>query len=127
MEINSLKFFRKKSGFTQEQVAEKIGVSRQAVLKWESGDALPDIDNIIALANLYEVTVDSLVRNVAAYGGAIPEKLHMFGIVRVNDKGQITLPKQCREIFNIQPQDTLLLLGDEARGIALVKVEEVES
>ena len=97
------------------------------MLKWENGDALPDIDNIIALADLYEVTVDSLVRNVAAYGGATSEKLHVFGIVRVNDKGQITLPKQCREVFGIQPQDTLLLLGDENRGLALVKVSEVET
>lgn len=124
MDHNNLKFFRKKNGYTQEQIAEKIGVSRQAVAKWERGEALPDIENIVALADIYEVTIDSLVRNVAAYGGKSPEKQHMFGLVRVNDKGQITLPKQCREIFNIQPQDTLLILGDEDRGIALVKVDE---
>ena len=46
---------------------------------------LPDIDNIIALADFYEVTVDSLVRNVAAYSGAGTPKQHMFGLVRVND------------------------------------------
>lgn len=124
MDFNNLKFFRKKNGYTQEQIAEKIGVSRQAVAKWEKGEALPDIDNIMALADIYEVTIDSLVRNVAAYGGVSCEKQHMFGLVRVNDKGQITLPKQCREIFDINPQDTLLLLGDEDRGIALVKIDE---
>jgi len=124
MDFNNLKFFRKKNGYTQEQIAEKIGVSRQAVAKWEKGEALPDIGNIMALADIYEVTIDSLVRNVAAYGGVSSEKQHMFGLVRVNDKGQITLPKQCREIFDIKPQDTLLLLGDEDRGIALVKIDE---
>lgn len=126
MELNNLKIFRKKSGYTQEQIAEKIGVSRQAVAKWERGDAVPDIENIIALADVYEVTVDSLVRNVAAYGGATSEKQHMFGIVKVNDKGQITLPKQCRDIFGIKPQDALLILGDEDKGIALVKISEME-
>lgn len=125
MEFNNLKIFRKKNGYTQEQIAEKIGVSRQAVAKWERGEALPDIENIVALADIYEVTIDSLVRNVAAYGGKSPEKQHMFGLVRVNDKGQITLPKQCREIFNIKTADTLLILGDEDRGIALVKVDEM--
>lgn len=125
MDFNNLKLFRKKYGYTQEQIAERIGVSRQAVAKWEKGEALPDIENIVALADIYEVTVDSLVRNVSAYSGAAPDKQHMFGIVRVNDKGQITLPKQCREIFNINTADTLLVLADEDRGIALVKVSEL--
>ncbi|MDE6728034.1 MAG: helix-turn-helix domain-containing protein [Oscillospiraceae bacterium] len=124
MDFNNLKYFRKKNGYTQEQVAEKIGVSRQAVAKWERGEALPDIENVVALADIYGVTVDSLVRNIAAYGGESHDKQHMFGLVRVNDKGQITLPKQCREIFAINTGDTLLLLGDEDKGIALVKVSE---
>lgn len=68
--------------------------------------------------------MDSLVRNVAAYSGVALEKRHMFGLVRVNDKGQITLPKQCGEVFDIKAQDTLLILGDEDKGIALIKVSE---
>lgn len=126
MDYNNLKLFRKKHGYTQEQIAEKIGVSRQAVAKWEKGEALPDIENILALADIYNVTVDSLVRSVSAYTSTSvdSDKQHMFGIVRVNDKGQITLPKQCREIFNIRTGDTLLVLGDENKGIALVKVSE---
>lgn len=127
MDFSNLKFFRKKKGYTQEQIAEKIGVSRQAVVKWEKGEALPDIENIIALAEIYEVTVDSLVRNVAAYNVDSREKQHMFGLVRVNDKGQITLPKQCRDIFDLKPQDTLLLLGDEDKGIALIKVSDPQN
>ena len=124
MDFNNLKFFRKKDGYTQEQIAEKIGVSRQAVAKWERGEALPDIENVIALADVYAVTVDSLVRSVGSYAMGVTEKKHMFGLVRVNDKGQITLPKQCRDVFGIEPQDTLLILGDEDKGIALVKVTE---
>lgn len=40
---------------------------------------------------------------------------------KVGEKGQIVIPKEARKVFNIQPGDTLLLLGDEAQGIAIVK------
>ena len=66
-DYNNLKLYRKKCGFTQEQIAEMLGVSRQAVAKWERGETLPDIENVIALADLYEVSVDSLVRNLASF------------------------------------------------------------
>lgn len=125
MDFNNLKMFRKQNGFTQEQVAEKLGVSRQAIAKWERGESIPDIENVIALADMYEVTVDSLVRNMTDLPDKQTEKKHMFGITRVNDKGQITLPKKCREVFNIKPGDAILLLGDEDRGIAIVKVSEI--
>lgn len=52
---------RERYGFTQEQLAEKISVSRQAVSKWECGDAVPDLDNLSALATLYNITLDELV------------------------------------------------------------------
>ena len=123
MNFNNLKLLRKQYGFTQEQIAEKLGVSRQTIAKWERGECLPDIENVIALADLYEITVDQLVRN-AVSGGKGDDKKHMFGVTRVNDKGQITLPKKCREIFDIKQGDALLLLGDEDRGIAIVKVSE---
>ena len=46
---------------------------------------------------------------------------HIFGTVKVGEKGQIVIPKAARDIFNIKPGDILLLLGDEAQGIAIVK------
>lgn len=125
MDFNNLKVFRKQNGFTQEQVAERLGVSRQAVAKWERGESIPDIENVIALADMYEVTVDSLVRNMTSLPDKRTDKKHMFGITRVNDKGQITLPKKCREVFGIKPGDAILILGDEDRGIAIVKVSEI--
>ena len=57
-----LHVLRKKDGFTQETLAEKLNVSRQAVAKWESGTAWPDIDNLVRLSNLLHVTVDYLVK-----------------------------------------------------------------
>lgn len=124
-DYNNLKLYRKKSGFTQEQIAEKLGVSRQAVAKWERGETLPDIENVIALADLYEVSVDGLVRNLTSFGEASVDKKHMFGVTTVNDKGQITLPKKCREVFGIKSGDALLLLGDEDKGIAIVKISDL--
>ena len=52
---------RKKSGLSQEAVAEKLGVSRQTISKWETGEPLPDIRQSKGLAMLYHVTLDELV------------------------------------------------------------------
>ena len=59
---NRLVNLRKENGLSQEQLAEKIGVSRQAVSKWERSEASPDTDNIILLAKLYNVSLDELLR-----------------------------------------------------------------
>ena len=53
--------YRKKCGLSQETLAEKIGVSRQAVSKWETGDALPEITKLKSLAECFGVTVDFLL------------------------------------------------------------------
>ncbi|QIK58107.1 helix-turn-helix transcriptional regulator [Erysipelothrix sp. HDW6A] len=57
-----LKLNREKMGLTQEQLAEKIYVSRQAVSKWERGESLPDLENIILLSDLYDISIDQLLR-----------------------------------------------------------------
>ncbi|MDY0395648.1 AbrB/MazE/SpoVT family DNA-binding domain-containing protein [Virgibacillus halophilus] len=54
---------------------------------------------------------------------AAPGGKHVFGTVKVGTKGQIVIPKEARDIFNIKPGDSLLMLGDEEQGIALVKQE----
>ena len=56
-----LQKIRKEHGYSQEQLADELGVSRQAVSKWERGEASPDTDNLIALARLYNITVDELL------------------------------------------------------------------
>lgn len=52
---------RRAAGFTQEELAEKLGVSRQAVSKWECSESSPDTDNLISLARLYDVSLDDLL------------------------------------------------------------------
>ena len=49
----------------------------------------------------------------------------MFGSVKVGERGQIVIPKEAREIFGIKPGDLLLVLGDEARGLAIVKADDI--
>ena len=59
---NRLVELRKKAGLSQEAVADKLGISRQAVSRWETGEASPDTDNLVALADLYGCSLDELVR-----------------------------------------------------------------
>lgn len=54
---------RKKNGWTQEDLAQKLGVSRQSVSKWESAGAIPDLKKIIQLADLFEVSTDYLLKD----------------------------------------------------------------
>jgi len=58
-----LKSIRKQVGMSQELLAEKIGVSRQAVTKWETGAGIPDIENIISISNLFNISIDELICN----------------------------------------------------------------
>ena len=57
---------RKKAGLSQDALAEQIGVSRQAVSKWEIGSAQPDLDNIVALAKVFGVTTDWNCRTLSS-------------------------------------------------------------
>ena len=68
-----LQLIRKNKGLTQEELAEKLDVSRQAVAKWESGQVYPDISNLIQISNLFNVTVDYLVRDQECMVSCEPE------------------------------------------------------
>lgn len=124
----NLAMLRQLHQYSQEAVAERIGVSRQAVAKWEAGESVPDIVNCDALAQLYDVELDDLLHyDSEQTGHDIPPKgKHIFGTVRVGERGQIVLPKQAREIFQMKPGDRLVVLGDESLeypGLALMKEE----
>ena len=113
------------NGLSQEEVAERIGVSRQAVAKWERGETVPDIINCAALARLYDVAIDDLINyDQSTAGLPIPPKgKHLFGAVTVGEKGQIVIPVKARKIFGINPGDSLIVLGDEQQGLALIKTD----
>ncbi len=64
---------------------------------------------------------DSKIKDYIHAAG--PEGKHIFGTVKVGEKGQIVIPRDARRIFDIKPGDQLVMLGDEAQGIALIKSE----
>ena len=118
----NLKSLRNQHGYTQEDVAEHLQVSRQAVAKWEKGESTPDIENCMALAKLYNVTLDNLVKyEDAGTGLNVPPKgKHFFGAVTVGERGQIVIPKKARDVFHIKPGHTVIVVGDDERGLAIV-------
>lgn len=62
MKLNEkILYYRKKAGLSQEALAAKVGVSRQAVSKWEVGDTVPELDKLVALARSFGVTTDELL------------------------------------------------------------------
>lgn len=115
---------RKYNAMSQEELAEKIGVSRQTLSKYETGESVPDIDKSKAIAEVFGVSLDELVNyeKKEDFGLGVPPKgKHMFGMVKVGDKGQIVIPAKARKIFDIKPGDNLIVLGDEEQGIAVIK------
>ena len=117
---------RKLNGMSQDELADRIGVSRQTVSKYETGESLPDIEKCKRIAEVFSVSMDDLINyernNKNNLGLNVPPKgKHIFGMVKVGDKGQIVIPAEARKIFDIHPGDNLIVLGDESQGIAIVK------
>ena len=115
---------RKFHNMSQEELAELIGISRQTLSKYETGESLPDIEKCKMIADVFGVLLDDLVNynKVDNMGLGVPPKgKHMFGMVKVGDKGQIVIPAKARKVFDIKPGDSLIVLGDEEQGIAILK------
>lgn len=116
-------------GFSQEEIAEKINISRQAYAKWEAGATVPDIEKCRLLADVYGITLDSLVNSDAVEGSGasefVPKGKNIWGSVTISDRGQIVIPKGAREKFNLLGGTRLIVLSDE-EGIALIPAERFE-
>ncbi len=121
----NLQKLRKMMNLTQETLAEKVGVARQTIAKWETEESTPDLEMSGRLASVLEVSLDDLVNAPEDELDSRPgmRGKHMFGVVTVGDKGQIVIPVRARRVFNINPGDQLMVLGDENSGIALVNAE----
>ncbi len=126
---DNLIMLRKLNGYSQEQIAEKINISRQAYAKWESGATVPDIDKAALLAQVYGVTLDSLMKTETTDGvGMIPPAprgKNIWGSVSIGERGQIVIPKAARDNFDMKAGDRLIVVSDE-QGIALVPAETFE-
>lgn len=130
MLCENLLFLRKSRKLTQEQAAALVGVSRQALSKWESGESQPDIENCMALAELYDVTLDDLVRydRKREMGLHIPPKgKHCFGVCEIGEGGTLTLPAGAMKLFDLHPGQKMLVLADESQGLAMVRWEDFQN
>ena len=125
----NLMMLRNLHGYSQEQIAEKIGISRQAYAKWESGATVPDIEKCSLLARVYGTTIDSLVMTQTVEGiGMMPPApvgKNIWGSVTINDRGQIVIPKGARDLFGLTGGQRIIVLSDE-RGIALIPAKDFE-
>lgn len=123
-------FLRKRNGLTQESLSERINVSRQTIAKWERGESEPDCQSLLRMANLFNVTIDSLVGNVdeseSKYGVA-PKGKHFCGVIKVGENNSITIPESALKIFSLEKGSELVLLADEERGFALVPKTQIEN
>lgn len=125
---DNLTELRKINNMSQEELASRIGVTRQTLSKYETGESVPDIEKCAAIAEIFSITIDDLVNysRDENMGMTLPPKgKHMFGMVKVGDKGQIVIPVKARKIFGIKPGDNLVILGDEEAGIAIIKEEDL--
>ncbi len=115
-------------GYSQADVAERIGISRQAYAKWEHGTTVPDLEKASLLAKVYGIPVDGLMddgeKGKAVISPAPPGK-NIWGTVTVGERGQIVIPKAARDRFGFKAGDRLIVLSDEV-GIALLPVEFFE-
>lgn len=59
---DKLQLLRKQNGYSQEQLSDKLGIARQTLSKWETGQAVPELGNLISLSNLYGITIDRIVK-----------------------------------------------------------------
>lgn len=123
---DNLVMLRNLHGFSQEAIAEKIGISRQAYAKWETGATVPDIEKCLSLAEVYGTTIDSLIRTESVEGLGIippaPRGKNIWGSVAVGERGQIVIPKGARDLFGLTGGQRMVVLSDE-NGIALIPEE----
>lgn len=93
---NRLLDLRKKSGMSQEELAEKLGISRQSVSKWERAESSPDTDNLIALAQIYGVSLDEL----------------LMGKESLNEnENKENIPDMGREFIHVDDNDSVVRIG----------------
>ena len=79
---NRIQYLRKTKGLSQEELADKVGVSRQAVSKWESEQSTPDIEKIISMSELFEVTTDYILKGIEPVN-MTNKKNNIFSILRI--------------------------------------------
>lgn len=98
-----LQILRKKQGWTQEELAERINVSRQALSKWELGTAIPDTENVLKISKLFGVSTDYLLKDEYDSDENLP------AVHETNQKTSSIYPSQIRLIIGASVSSVALL------------------
>ena len=124
---DNLQRLRKEKGLSQEDVAQKLFVSRQSVSKWENGNAEPGVENLKALAGLYGVTLDELVGNVTAEGGLSadfgPDSAYTVDQRQAEERQQDT--NYCQLFIFRLIMAMMLFMVDRSRGLFNIPVDPI--
>lgn len=117
---------RKLGNYSQEEVAERCNVSRQAVSKWEQGLSIPDIYNCQELCKLYNIDINELLESDSNdYQMLVPKDKFIFGYTERKEEG-IVIPNEWLEAIGFTKEDSIICLGDKKQGIALVNAQNYE-
>ena len=120
---DNLIMLRKLNGYSQEDVAKRIRMTRQAYAKWERGETTPDVEKAALLADIYGMTIDRLMKSIDNEGVNVippaPPGKNIWGTVTIGERGQIVIPKAARDKFGFKSGDRLIVASDEV-GIALL-------
>ena len=104
---NNLKYYREKAGFTQEQVANELRVTRQSISRWENGKSYPDLDNLVLISELYQVSIDHLIKENEELFKKIDQNAQ-----EIQDKKQklVEIEQEVLQITSKEKDESLLLL-----------------
>ena len=118
---NRLKQLRLTSKMTQEELAEKMNVSRQTVAKWEAGDSIPDIAKCSVLASIFNLYLDDIADMFIKRDDerAIrPKNQYFLGFSKIENR-TVVLPENAMKMYGFQEGDELLILANSSQEITL--------
>ena len=98
---NKLYELRKQKGFSQEELANRLNVSRQTVSKWEVGDSTPDMEKLVAMSDLFGISLDELVLDKSpepAPVEQVPVKSELYSEIKTDIKEKVLTDKNKKKI-----------------------------
>ena len=119
---NRLYELRKKNGYSQEELASKLGISRQAISKWERAEASPDTDNLVELAKLYKISLDELLNLDKSFNNK--EEIESVNSVNEDDSSEsnTSISKECIKISDDEGsveigKDGIIITSEEGEEV----------
>ena len=118
----NLRVLRKKFHLTQEELAEKLNISRQTLAKWETGVSMPDVNACMRMADFFQIPLEDLIRDrpEEVLLCMAPRGKYVFGKATIGEDGMIRLPPEACTVFQLKAGDSVVILGDQNQGIALL-------